>query len=192
MAQYATVGVGFCNFFVPLFVLCLIEKVGRRILYLTMLWGDFVSLTLLSLFVGLNYYDHYSWTEIPTIVCLVSFQIFFGIGAPVGWMITSELFETHIRSMAVSVISPFYWGVSALWIFLYLPFKSAVGITFSFTPFLVSLLFGIFYLTKRLPETKGKTIETISAGFHKKKLPEVFTVDLAGKTDKQVANGVTH
>lgn len=154
-----------------------------------MLWGDLISLTLLSLFVGLNYYQEVTWTKYPTIVCLVSFQIFFGIGAPVGWMITSELFETHVRSLAVSVISPIYWLLSALWVFLYLPFKEAVGITFSFTPFLVSLLLGIFYLTRRLPETKGKTIEMISTGFQKK----VFTVDLTGKNgEKQTENGMAH
>lgn len=171
-AQYVTVGVGLFNWISSLLALVLIEIIGRRKLLFVMLWGDMLVLSLCSISTGLYHYAGQLWAAYPPAVLVCLFACFFGLGAPVSWIITDELFDTEARSLAVSIISPAYWIFQSLSVLIYLPLKGAAGVTFSFLPFILTLMLAAVFLLSRLPETQGRTVENIVEEFEKNPLKE--------------------
>lgn len=83
--------------------------------------------------------------------------------APVTWVVISEIFPNRIRSQAMSV------AVAALWIACFLltytfPLLNArLGASGTFLLYAGICAAGFFFLLARLPETKGKTLERITA-----------------------------
>jgi sugar porter (SP) family MFS transporter len=81
--------------------------------------------------------------------------------APVTWVVISEIFPNRIRGAAMSV------AVSALWIACFLltytfPLLNAqLGSAGTFWLYAGICLAGFFFIQRRLPETKGRSLEEI-------------------------------
>jgi sugar porter (SP) family MFS transporter len=81
--------------------------------------------------------------------------------APVTWVLISEIFPNRIRGAAVSV------AVSALWIASFVltytfPFLNRrLGPAPTFWAYAAICLAGFFFILRRVPETKGKSLEQI-------------------------------
>ncbi|KAI6180237.1 MFS transporter, SP family [Aphelenchoides besseyi] len=161
-ARFATLAVGIAYFLFACSAPFLIERLGRRKLSLFQLFFVTISLTILSAFTYLQSLTQSKFMAYGSIISLVTYMCVYGVGSPIAWMITSELFETKFRSAAVTLAVFISWSLSFVISTCYLPFQQLVGISFSFLPFIaLSTVFTvlIYFL---LPETQHKpTAEVI-------------------------------
>ena len=148
--------IGLINFIFTFIAISLIDKAGRRLLYLIGSAGMVVTLLLLA--------GSFFWKMegIFTLICIMLFIAFFAscIG-PVFWTLVSEMFPNRIRGKAVAFASFTQWIFNFLVVLLFPHFLASLGgaKTFLFLALmsLVQWLFTYFYV----PETKGKTLEEI-------------------------------
>jgi MFS family permease len=81
--------------------------------------------------------------------------------APVTWVLIAEIFPNRIRGAAVSV------AVSGLWIacfvltYTFPLLNRALGAALTFWLYAAICGAGFVFILRRVPETKGKTLETI-------------------------------
>jgi len=148
--------IGLINGLFTLIAIFLIDKVGRRMLYLV---GS-IGMTITLLMLALSFY--FELGGIFTLVCILLFIAFFSscIG-PAFWTLVSEMFPNRIRGKAVAFASFTQWFFNFLVILLFPHFLASIGgaTTFLFLAVMsfVQWLFCYLYL----PETKGKTLEEI-------------------------------
>ena len=134
----------------------LIDKVGRRFLYLVGSMGMVITLVLLAI-------SFYLKAEgIFTLIAILLFIAFFAscIG-PVFWTLVSEIFPNRIRGKAVAFASFTQWIFNFLVVLLFPHFLASIGgaATFIFLAFMSLIQFLFTYLF--VPETKGQSLEEI-------------------------------
>ncbi|XP_026224011.1 solute carrier family 2, facilitated glucose transporter member 1-like isoform X1 [Anabas testudineus] len=160
---YATIGAGVVNTVFTVVSLFVVERVGRRPLHLTGLMGMAVSAVFLT--VAMALLDQLSWMSYVSMAAIFSFVAFFEVGpGPIPWFIVSELFSQGPRPAAVAVAGFCNWSANFL-----------VGMCFQYVeqlcgPYVfiifAALLLSFFVFTYfKVPETKGRTFDEISAGF---------------------------
>ncbi len=148
--------IGLINGLFTLVAIFLIDKVGRRKLYLI---GS-LGMTVTLLFLALSFYLELN--GIFTLICLLLFIAFFAscIG-PAFWTLVSEIFPNRIRGKAIAFTSFTQWIFNFFVVLLFPHFLASAGgaATFLFLALMAFLqwLFTYFYL----PETKGKSLEEI-------------------------------
>ncbi|XP_039267945.1 solute carrier family 2, facilitated glucose transporter member 1-like [Styela clava] len=158
-----TVGVGVVNVVMTLVSLSLIERAGRRLLHLTGLAGMFVCAVVLTITLTLQVdADWLSWFSlVPVLLFVASFQI--GPGS-IPWFITAELFTQGPRPTAISIAGLVNWLGNFTIALAYPPLNELIGgFTFAIFAGLLALFWIFTYL--RVPETKGRTINEITAQF---------------------------
>jgi SP family arabinose:H+ symporter-like MFS transporter len=134
-----------------------VDQLGRRPFLLIGAGGCVLSLLALSLLFALHVHSG-PWLLVAMALFLGFFA--FSLG-PIPWIVISEIFPTSIRGRAMSV------GTFALWIacaivsqtfpWLIQTFGSAG--TFAIYAALTAIFLAV--LARRLPETKGKSLEQI-------------------------------
>jgi sugar porter (SP) family MFS transporter len=147
---------GLINFVFTFVAIFLIDKVGRRMLYLTGSMGMAVTLVLLALSFYLK------MNGIITLICMVLFLSFFSscIG-PVFWTLVSEIYPNRIRGKALAFASFTQWIFNFLVVLLFPHFLKLLGGTVTFL-FLAAMSFIQWLFTLMyVPETKGRTLEEI-------------------------------
>ncbi|VDL72214.1 unnamed protein product [Nippostrongylus brasiliensis] len=141
--------------------LLLIKRVGRRPLSLFQLTGCLLALVLLSF---LTYFQHkwnITWASYGTIFALVMYMCVYGVGSPIPWMITSELFTQQYRSTAVTLSVFVAWSLAFVISTTYLPFQQLVGVPLSYVPFIIVISISIVVMYYLLPETRDHSIQEI-------------------------------
>jgi sugar porter (SP) family MFS transporter len=148
--------IGFINFVFTFVAIVVIDKVGRRTLYLVGSLG--MSIALLCL--AATYFLHLE--GILTMVFVLAFVAFFAacIG-PVFWTLVSEIFPNRIRGKAVALASSVQWSVYFLVALLFPRFLELVGGGFAFLFFAVMTSLQFVLVRHYLPETRGKSLEEI-------------------------------
>ena len=81
--------------------------------------------------------------------------------APVVWVILSEIFPNRIRGAAMSLSAVVLWIGNFSLTFTFPSIKEALGWSMNFWLYAVICLVGFAIIYYRLPETKGKSLETI-------------------------------
>jgi len=147
---------GLINFLFTFVAIFLIDKAGRRRLYLIGSMGMAITLMMLALSFYLK------MDGIFTLICIMLFLGFFSscIG-PVFWTLVSEIFPNRIRGKAVAFASFTQWIFNFLVVLLFPHFLASVGgaATFLFLALMSLLQWGFTF--RYVPETKGKTLEEI-------------------------------
>ncbi|XP_029900207.1 solute carrier family 2, facilitated glucose transporter member 2 isoform X3 [Myripristis murdjan] len=162
---YATIGVGVVNTIFTLVSVALVDKAGRRTLTLVGLGG--MCCCAVAMTVGLRLQNEYAWMSYVSMTAIFLFVCFFEIGpGPIPWFIVAELFSQGPRPAAIALAGCCNWTSNFI-----------VGMTFQYIEvFLGSYVFILFaglllvftmFTYLRVPETKGKTFEEISAVFQK-------------------------
>jgi sugar porter (SP) family MFS transporter len=148
--------IGLINGLFTFVAIFLIDKTGRRKLYLIGSMGMTVTLFLLSI----TYF--FKLEGIFTLICILMFIAFFAacIG-PVFWTLVSEIFPNRIRGKALAFASFTQWVFNFLVVLLFPHFLKTVGgtATFLFLAVMSGLQWMFTYLN--VPETKGKSLEEI-------------------------------
>uniref|UniRef100_A0A8C2B775 Solute carrier family 2 member 1b n=1 Tax=Cyprinus carpio TaxID=7962 RepID=A0A8C2B775_CYPCA len=160
---YATIGAGVVNTAFTVVSLFVVERVGRRSLHLLGLLGMAGSAVLMT--IALALLEKYDWMSYMSIVAIFAFVAFFEIGpGPIPWFIVAELFSQGPRPSAFAVAGFSNWTANFIvgMCFQYVEELCGPYVFIIFTIFL--LCFFVFTYFK-VPETKGRTFDEISAGF---------------------------
>lgn len=88
-------------------------------------------------------------------------MVVYGVGSPIPWMITAELFNTRFRATAVTVAVFTGWTFAFIISTIYLPFQQLVGVSFSYLPFILVSILSVIFMYLLLPETREKNVEEI-------------------------------
>ncbi|KAI4548115.1 hypothetical protein MG293_000445 [Ovis ammon polii] len=145
----------------------LVEKAGRRSLFLIGMSGMFVCAIFMS--VGLVLLNKLPWMSYVSMTSIFLFVCFFEIGpGPIPWFMVAEFFSQGPRPAALAIAAFSNWTgnfIIAL-CFQYIADFCGPYVFFLFAG--VVLAFTLFTFFK-VPETKGKSFEEIAAEFRKKR-----------------------
>lgn len=145
----------------------LVDRVGRRALWMSTAGGMTVSIALL----GWAYHVGVTGPAIMGLMLLVIMCHAIGLGA-LPWLMISELYSGPVRVRAVSVCTTVLWLSAFTSVLVFPPLVawserqigSAAGAFWVFAgTSLLALLFG----WRMLPESKGKTLEEVSRHWRK-------------------------
>lgn len=162
---YATIGVGVINTIFTMVSVALVDKAGRRTLTLVGLGG--MCCCAIAMTVGLKFQSDYSWMSYVSMSAIFLFVSFFEIGpGPIPWFIVAELFSQGPRSAAMALAGCVNWTSNFIIGMTFSYIQALLG-AYVFVLFAVLLLGFTVYTYLRMPETKGKTFEEISAIFQK-------------------------
>jgi MFS transporter, SP family, galactose:H+ symporter len=139
----------------------LLDKVGRRRLYMIGISGMIPSLALLG---ACFYFKEALGASLPVfaVLSIVCYIIFIAISlAPLGWLLISEIFPINVRGIGMSIGSLAHWGFNAIIAFTFLKLVNSIGVPATFWFYSGICLVGLFWGFKYIPETKGKSLEEI-------------------------------
>jgi len=163
----ATVGIGAIQFIFTLVALALIDIVGRKFL-LTLGTAGLVLCDAYLAYTAQFYAPGYT-QAMHTIVGLLFYILFYGIGpGVVVWLVISESLPTKVRGKAVALCLFFNSMTAAVLSSVFLSLSHALGMSLTYG------LFGFFTLLYclaghfLLPETKGKSLESIQQNLEMK------------------------
>ncbi|KAA0200780.1 hypothetical protein HAZT_HAZT010067 [Hyalella azteca] len=160
---YATIAMGAMNVAMTLISLVMVEKAGRKTLMLTGLTGMMIVSLLLTICLALK--DHGTWISYFSIVLVISFVVMFATGpGSIPWFLVNEVFASNARPIAASIAVAVNWTAAFLVGLLFLPIAEVMG-PYVFLVFVVLLAFFILFTWKKVPETKGRSIDEITAIF---------------------------
>jgi MFS transporter, SP family, xylose:H+ symportor len=151
---------GVVNLIFTLLAIRLVDRMGRKpLLYIGSI-GMTIALAAVGLFI---YYDAVgNWVLPFLLLFMASFSISWG---PIVWVLLSEIFPSKIRSLALA-ISVFIQWVANFVVTQVFPslienqwLKTHFNGAFPFYLFSVICLFSLFFVWKKVPETKNKSLE---------------------------------
>ena len=93
---------------------------------------------------------------------IISFA--FSLG-PVVWTVINEIFPGRVRGRAVAVATAVNWGSAFLVSEFFLSIVEGIGAAAAFWLFAFFCAVGYFWVLKRVPETKGRSLEQIEASW---------------------------
>ncbi|XP_003925144.1 solute carrier family 2, facilitated glucose transporter member 2 isoform X1 [Saimiri boliviensis] len=163
---YATIGVGAVNLVFTAVSVFLVEKAGRRSLFLIGMSGMFVCAIFMS--VGLVLLNKLSWMSYVSMIAIFLFVSFFEIGpGPIPWFMVAEFFSQGPRSAALAIAAFSNWTCNFIvaLCFQYIADFCGPYVFFLFAGVLLAFTLFTFF---KVPETKGKSFEEIAAEFQKK------------------------
>ena len=156
-AFLSSIGIGVTNLIFTIIGISLIDKVGRKILMIIGSVGYIISLTFIFLSFLL------SWGGIILPISLFLFIASHAIGqGSVIWVYISEIFPNHIRSSGQSFGTSTHWVLAALIPSMIPLLFSSIGASYVFLIFLLMMVFQLIFVILSMPETKGKSLETLS------------------------------
>jgi MFS family permease len=106
------------------------------------------------------------------IAALVIYTCSFAIGlGPVFWLMISEIYPQRVRGTAMSVASLANWAANFVVTISFLTLLSAIGGTGVFSLFAFLTLVAVWFFVRRVPETKGRSLQAIEADLRGSGLP---------------------
>jgi MFS family permease len=81
--------------------------------------------------------------------------------APITWVILSEIFPNRIRGAAMSLATFVLWIACFILTYTFPLLNKNLGAAGTFWLYAVICILGFLFILKKLPETKGKSLEEI-------------------------------
>ncbi len=164
----AAVGLGAVMLVSHVAAIFLIDRVGRRPLLLTGLVGQVIG--LLALGAAFHFKQFSAYIGDIAVGSLVVYVACFAFGlGPIFWLLISEIYPLDVRGAAMSVATVANWGMNLVVAVTFLTLVDAVGHAATFWIYALITVAAWFFVYKLLPETKGKTLEQIEAGWQLKR-----------------------
>jgi len=133
-----------------------VDKLGRRAL---MLLGSGGLAGIYAVMGAAYYFQITGW---PLLLLVVMGIACYAMSlAPVTWVVLSEIFPNRIRGAAMAVATVSLWLASFLLTFTFPLLNNAFGASGTFWVYGIICIAGLIFIYKKLPETKGKTLEEI-------------------------------
>ncbi len=151
--------VGFVNFIFTIVAVRLVDIWGRKTLLLLGSAGMTISLIYLTLTFAFN-----ASNSLGVLISLLAYIAFFAASlAPVMWVVTSEMYPTRLRGIAMSFSTGISWAFTLLVVQFFPWLLNNLGGMISFGLFAGFSLLAFIFIKFYIPETKGKSLEQIEA-----------------------------
>jgi MFS transporter, SP family, arabinose:H+ symporter len=152
-----TIYVGAANLLFTVIALWLCDKFGRKTLLVSGCAGLVVSLAYLTYAFSI---DNPSNTGI--LIAILAYIAFFALSlSPLMFVVTSEMYPSHIRGTAMSLSTAISWVCAFLVVQFYPWVEGTLGTNVAFGIFGVLCLLAGLFIHFCIPETKGKKLEEI-------------------------------
>jgi SP family sugar porter-like MFS transporter len=133
-----------------------VDRLGRRALMLTGAGG----LAMIYAVLGFLYFNHVQ--GFPLLLLVLFAIACYGMSlAPVTWVILSEIFPNRVRGAALSVATFSLWTACFILTYTFPLLNSWLKASGTFWLYGMVCLGGFWYIYRRLPETKNKSLEEI-------------------------------
>lgn len=170
----ASIGVGVINVLATILSVSVVDRIGRRKLFFIGMAGMILSLSLLG---GSFLADLGSAGKFVTVGCTLLYVTFYAISVgPLGWLIISEVFPQQLRGIGSSIGSLSVWVFNSIVTFTFFKIATLLSVpgteitvdgavtanpAGSFFFYAVIALLGMIWGVFFMPETKGKSLESI-------------------------------
>lgn len=133
-----------------------VDRWGRRRL---MLIGS-IGLSILYVILGITYYLEIQGLTILIIIVLC-IAVYAMTLAPITWVVLSEIFPNRVRGVAMAIATTTLWIASSILVITFPYLNRGLNTHGTFWLYAGICLAGFLFIYKRLPETKGKSLEEI-------------------------------
>jgi len=156
-ALFSTFVIGLTNFLLTLVSFWVIDRYGRKPLYIVGSLGMAGVLVALALACVLN-----RFTGVVVLSLIMAYIAFFAacIG-PVFWTLVPEIFPNRVRGTAMTVPVLTQWAANAIVVLLFPLTFHQIGKTTTFAFLAVMALAQAVFTWRYVPETKNRTLEEI-------------------------------
>lgn len=160
-AILATLIVGITNVAMTFVAIYLLDIVGRKPLLIVGLSGMIASLLLLGF--GFLFMEHASsWMGWIALISLVLYVAFFAFSlGPIAWLINSEIYPLKVRGRAMGIATCANWTSNFIVTVTFLNLIHFFGKTGTFWLYAGVGILGLWFIIKKVPETKNKSLEEI-------------------------------
>jgi sugar porter (SP) family MFS transporter len=160
----ATTGIGIINVLATFIAIWLVDRAGRKPLLIAGVLGMVTTLGVL----GLAFRDDAGRAAgnlgVITAVCLAAYIVFFAFSlGPIVWLMISEIYPLRNRAQAVAVSTASNWGANFLVSLTFPILTNRLGGSPTFFIYAALGVVTLLFVIARVPETKGRTLEEISA-----------------------------
>jgi sugar porter (SP) family MFS transporter len=158
----ANVGNGIVNVGMTVVAIWLIDKVGRRVLLFSGTVGMAIALFVVAATFAVSGDTLGHTGAIVAVVSLAVYTGSFAIGlGPVFWLLISEIYPERIRGKAMSIATIANWGTNFVVAVSFLTLLNAISNAGTFFLMGSLSLVAVAYFWKKVPETRGLTLEEI-------------------------------
>ncbi len=140
-----------------------VDRIGRRAL---MLMGAGGLAGVYALMGAAYYFQISGWVLL--LLVIIAIACYAMSLAPVTWVVLSEIFPNKIRGAAMAVATVALWLASFLLTYTFPLLNTYFGASGTFWLYGLISVAGYLFIYKKLPETKGKTLEEIEREIIKK------------------------
>jgi len=147
---------GVTNVIFTILAMFLVDKWGRKVLLKIGAFG----LTIIYAIMGSAYYFHVSGFPLLIIV-VMAIACYAMTLAPVMWIIISEIFPTRVRGIAMSIATFALWSACFILTYTFPILNKGFGAAGTFWLYGIICLLGGIFVTLKVPETKGKSLEEL-------------------------------
>jgi SP family galactose:H+ symporter-like MFS transporter len=163
-AIFATLLVAITNVLATIIALVLVDRVGRKPLLYAGISGMTASLFLLAY----SFHNPAALGASPGVIATICLMIYitcfaFSMG-PIAWILVSEVFPLRLRGRGVAAASLGSGAANFLVSLTFLSLIKAVGNSSTFLIYGVFCIVTLLFVRFIVPETKGRELESISAG----------------------------
>ena len=140
----------------------LLGRVARRPMLMTGQIGTTSALLLIGVFsLVLPSGDPRAYAVLAMTVTFLAFQQ--GAISPVTWLMLSEIFPMRMRGFGMGVAAVVLWLTNFVIGLVFPSLVDAIGISNTFFLFVAAGIFSLTFVKLYVPETKGRTLETLEA-----------------------------
>ena len=147
---------GTVNLIFTLLAMRMVDSWGRRKL---MLLGS-IGLALIYFMLGTSYFFELKGLAILVLVMLAIATYAMTL-APITWVVLSEIFPNKIRGAAMAVATTALWSACFVLTYTFPILNKLLDASGTFWLYGFICLSGFLFILKKLPETKGKSLEEI-------------------------------
>ncbi|MEU2774321.1 sugar porter family MFS transporter [Streptomyces sp. NPDC007162] len=140
----------------------LLGRVDRRPMLMTGQLGTTLALLFIGVFsLVLPAGDGRAYAVLAMTVTFLAFQQ--GAISPVTWLMLSEIFPMRMRGFGMGVAAVVLWLTNFVIGLVFPSLVSAIGISDTFFLFVLAGIFSLTFVKLYVPETRGRTLETLEA-----------------------------
>ena len=147
---------GAVNLIFTLLAMRMVDSWGRRKL---MILGS-SGLAVIYFMLGTSYFFELKGLAILVLV-MVAIATYAMTLAPITWVVLSEIFPNNIRGAAMAIATTALWIACFVLTYTFPILNKLLNASGTFWLYAIICLLGFLFILKKLPETKGKSLEEI-------------------------------